>query len=155
MVANSRTRGKGRELCPMGYRIDALAADRGIGRTQLAEAAGVSYATLWSIMVGRRTPTPATAARICSALNVTPGSLLTEYRPPRSGRPRKSTLCPFGKRIESLAAHRGLDRRQLATQAGVSHAGLWSVLTGRTAPSLSTAVKLADALHVPVDRLVG
>jgi hypothetical protein len=54
-----------------------------------------------------------------------------------------------------MAAKRGLDRRQLAAEAGVTYAGLWSVLVGRTKPSLTTALRLSKALHVPVDRLVG
>jgi hypothetical protein len=73
----------------------------------------------------------------------------------KAGRPRSTEICDFGKRLESLAAKRGMDRRQLAKEAGVTYAGLWKLLVGRSSPSLSTAVKLSKALHVPVDRLVG
>jgi transcriptional regulator with XRE-family HTH domain len=73
----------------------------------------------------------------------------------RAGRPRSAEICEFGKRLEAMAAKRGMDRRQLASEAGVTYAGLWKLLVGRSSPSLSTAVKLSRALHVPVDRLVG
>jgi len=70
------------------------------------------------------------------------------------GRPRTVTLSPLGERIEGMAASRGLTREQLAETAGLSATGLWSILTGRTRPKLSTAAKLSAALGVPVDSFV-
>lgn len=71
------------------------------------------------------------------------------------GRPRSAKLCPIGQKIESMAKRRGLNREQLAEQAGLTYAGLWGVLTGRHRPKLDTAARIATALGVPVTRLVG
>ena len=70
------------------------------------------------------------------------------------GRPRSVRLSGLGQRIESMAHRRGLTRDELAAAAGLSKTGLWSVLTGRTRPKLSTACKLSTALQVPVESLI-
>jgi transcriptional regulator with XRE-family HTH domain len=157
MIAKNRTPSKPdqKELCQLGQRIEALAKKRGFGRDQLAEAAGITYVALWSIMVGRRKPRRETATNIAAALGVGMGELFDDYIEPKSGCPSRIKLCPLGKNIEELAATRGLNRHQLAIAAGVSDSGLWSVLVGRTIPSLTTALKISKALAVPVDRLVG
>jgi DNA-binding XRE family transcriptional regulator len=91
------------------------------------------------------------------ALTMNHGGIMIAKNKTRSkaGRPRSAEICEFGRRIESMAAKRGMDRRQLAKEAGVTYAGLWSVLVGRTKPSLATALKLSGALHVPIAKLVG
>jgi len=71
------------------------------------------------------------------------------------GRPRSVQLSPLGERIESLAKVKGLTRQELSQQSGVSANALWSVLAGKTRPRLDTAIKIADALGVPVNSLVG
>lgn len=157
MIAKNKTREKPapRELCQLGQRIEALAKKRGFDRDQLAEAAGITYVALWSIVVGRRKPRKETAANIAAALGVGVTDLIPGYVEPRRGPPCKVQLCPLGKTIETIAASQGLNRHTLAVAAGVSDAGLWRVLVGKSEPKLSTAIKLSKALNVPVDRLVG
>lgn len=71
------------------------------------------------------------------------------------GRPRSIALSPLGETIDKLASHRGLTREELANEAGVSRSGLQSLLSGRTKPKLITAVRIAKALDIPVEMLVG
>jgi transcriptional regulator with XRE-family HTH domain len=71
------------------------------------------------------------------------------------GRPRSVQLSSLGERIENLAKIKGLTRQELSEQSGVSANALWSVLAGKTRPRLDTAIKIADALGVPVSSLVG
>jgi len=73
----------------------------------------------------------------------------------KGGRPRSCHLSALGMRIETLSKVKGLNRQELAEQAGVSRHALWSVLVGNTRPRLDTAIKIADALGVPVNSLVG
>jgi transcriptional regulator with XRE-family HTH domain len=64
-------------------------------------------------------------------------------------------VCAFGKRIEQLAKRRGLSRDELAALAELSTSGLHGILIGRNRPRLDTAAKLAEALGVPLTKLVG
>jgi hypothetical protein len=157
MIAKNKTRStpEQKELCPLGQRIEALAKKRGFGRDQLAEAAGITYAALWSIMVGRRKPRKETAHNIATALKVEMGDLFDSYIEPRAGRPRSALVCDLGQRIEKIAASRGLDRSKLAVEAGLTYGGLRALLVGKTKPTLETAMRISKALHVPLDRLVG
>ena len=157
MIAKNRTPSKPeqRELCPLGERIESLAKKRGFGRDQLAEAAGITYVALWSIMVGRRKPRKETASNIAAALKVEMADLFDNYVEPKAGRPRRAIVCELGRRIEQMAAIRGLDRSTLAVEAGLTYGGLHALLIGRTKPKLETAMRLSKALHVPLDRLVG
>jgi transcriptional regulator with XRE-family HTH domain len=61
----------------------------------------------------------------------------------------------MGERIERLAKRRGLTRDELAARAEMSGVGLWGILTGKHRPRLDTAAKLAEALGVPLTKLVG
>ena len=72
----------------------------------------------------------------------------------KAGRPRSVEICEFGRKLETMAAKRGMDRRQLATEAGVTYGTLWKILVGHTSPSLGTALRLSKALHVTVAKLV-
>jgi transcriptional regulator with XRE-family HTH domain len=71
------------------------------------------------------------------------------------GRPRKNTPCPWGRKVEALAARKGLSRRELAERAEITYEGLWALLMGKARPRLDTACKLAAALGVPVQKLAG
>lgn len=157
MIAKNKTRSKAgqKELCPLGQRLDALAKKRGWTKDQLAEAAGITYIALWSISVGRRKPTRQTAENLCAALGVTMHDLFDNYVEPKAGRPRKTELCQFGKKIESMAARRGMNRSKLASEAGVTYGTLWKILVGQVSPSLGTALRLSRALNVTVSKLVG
>jgi transcriptional regulator with XRE-family HTH domain len=69
------------------------------------------------------------------------------------GRPRQRKPCPWGKRVEDMAAKRGMSRRDLAEKAEITYEGLWALLMGKAKPRLDTACRLADALGVPVQTL--
>jgi transcriptional regulator with XRE-family HTH domain len=62
-------------------------------------------------------------------------------------------LDPTLPRIAAIAAARGMDERALAAATGVSRATATRWLRGKSAPALSTAVRLAEALRVPVHAL--
>ena len=71
------------------------------------------------------------------------------------GRPRHLERCELGRRIERLAARRHLHLDELADVSGVSLETIYRISTGRIAdPRVSTLSALADALGVPVSRLI-
>jgi transcriptional regulator with XRE-family HTH domain len=60
----------------------------------------------------------------------------------------------MAKRLKTLRERRGLTQETLAAKAGLSRTYLARLETVRQDPTLSTLVKLAKALGVPVTRLL-
>jgi transcriptional regulator with XRE-family HTH domain len=58
------------------------------------------------------------------------------------------------KRVRTERGRRGLTQEQLAARARLSRGFLARLETGRHDPALTTLVKLARALRVPVGRLL-
>lgn len=75
----------------------------------------------------------------------------TERHP--GGRPRQLKVSAWGKRVESLAASKGWNRRDLAERAGITTVSLWALIVGKSKPKFETICKIADALGVPVTKL--
>jgi len=70
------------------------------------------------------------------------------------GRPRNWEPTPAGKRIETLAARRGLRLQDVAERAGVSVACVYGIVSGRTVdPRVSIAQAIAAALGVKLEKL--
>jgi transcriptional regulator with XRE-family HTH domain len=60
----------------------------------------------------------------------------------------------MAKRLKTLRRGRGLTQEALAARAGLSRTYLARLETARQDPTLSTLVKLAKALRVPVTALL-
>jgi transcriptional regulator with XRE-family HTH domain len=69
------------------------------------------------------------------------------------GRPRTRKVCRWGQAVESLAARRGMSRRELADRVGIKPPSLWALLVGKSKPKFATVCRLADVLGVPVQKL--
>jgi len=61
----------------------------------------------------------------------------------------------FSANLQSLRELRGLTQAELGRRAGIAAASISHFETGQRAPSLESLVKLADALDVSVDVLLG
>jgi transcriptional regulator with XRE-family HTH domain len=61
----------------------------------------------------------------------------------------------FGKQLQRLRTHRGLTQEQLAVTAGLSRMFVTRMEQGAHDPTLSTLVRLARALRIPVTELLG
>lgn len=61
----------------------------------------------------------------------------------------------FGSNLQSLRELRGLTQAELGKRAGMAAASISHFETGQRTPSLESLVKLADALGVSVDVLLG
>ena len=57
--------------------------------------------------------------------------------------------------LKNLRERRGLTQAQLGARAGMGAASVSHFETGQRAPSLESLVRLADALNVSVDALLG
>ena len=61
----------------------------------------------------------------------------------------------FRKNLRMLRERRNMTQAELGTRAGLRSASISHFETGQRAPSLETLAKLADALTVTVDALLG
>jgi len=61
----------------------------------------------------------------------------------------------FGTNLQTLRELRKLTQAELGTRAGIAAASISHFETGQRAPSLDSLVKLADALNISVDALLG
>jgi transcriptional regulator with XRE-family HTH domain len=61
----------------------------------------------------------------------------------------------FGENLQSLREVRRLTQAELGARAGIAAASISHFETGQRTPSLDSLVKLADALNISVDVLIG
>ena len=61
----------------------------------------------------------------------------------------------FARRLHDLREVRNLTQAELGSRAGMSAAAISHFETGQRAPSLESLVRLADALQVSTDELLG
>ena len=62
-------------------------------------------------------------------------------------------LIEFGKRLQKLREAKGLSTREFAYKADISHSSVGRLEAGQTNPSLTTLVKIAEALDVDLNTL--
>jgi transcriptional regulator with XRE-family HTH domain len=67
----------------------------------------------------------------------------------------KHSLEKFGVRLQRFREQRNLTQVQLGERAGMGAASVSHFETGQRVPSLESLVKLADALQVSTDALLG
>jgi len=63
-------------------------------------------------------------------------------------------LKEFGKNLQKLREAKGLSTRQFAYEADISHSSVGRLEAGLTNPTMTTLVKLAEALEVDLNSLV-
>lgn len=61
----------------------------------------------------------------------------------------------FGNRLNTIMVHRNISNQRLASMLTLSATTISGYRTGRRAPSAEELIRLADALHVSVDYLIG
>lgn len=62
-------------------------------------------------------------------------------------------LKHFGENLQKLREEREISTRQFADLAEISHSSVGRLESGQTNPTLTTLIKLADALGVSIDTL--
>jgi len=63
------------------------------------------------------------------------------------------TLLNFGNNLQELRKAKGLSTRDFADAANISHSSVGRLEAGLTNPTLTTLLKLADALKVDMNTL--
>lgn len=70
------------------------------------------------------------------------------------GNKNEKFLKEFGKNLQKLREARGLSTRQFAYEADISHSSVGRLEAGQANPTMTTLVKIAEALKVDLDTLV-
>jgi len=63
-------------------------------------------------------------------------------------------LKEFGKHLQKLREAKGLTTRQFAYEADISHSSVGRLEAGLSNPTLTTLIKIADALEIDLNILV-
>jgi putative transcriptional regulator len=58
-----------------------------------------------------------------------------------------------GNKIKELRANLGMTQAQLAELVGVARVSIVSIETGRFIPTIETALRISEALDLPVDQI--
>ena len=58
-----------------------------------------------------------------------------------------------GNKIKELRASLGMTQAQLAERVGVARVSIVSIETGRFIPTIETALRISQALDLPVDQI--
>ncbi|GAC1340969.1 MAG: hypothetical protein NVSMB18_12110 [Acetobacteraceae bacterium] len=75
--------------------------------------------------------------------------------PPMTSPPPSTPPRPLARRIRSLLDERGTTARQISVKAGLSPDGIRNIMRGLAkSPQIHTLQAIADALEVPLDRLL-
>ena len=69
------------------------------------------------------------------------------------GSKNEKFLKEFGKNLQKLREAKGLSTRQFAYEAEISHSSVGRLEAGLSNPTLTTLIKIADALKVDLDTL--
>lgn len=67
----------------------------------------------------------------------------------------KTSSHDFGRQLQALRELRNLTQAELGHRAGMAAASISHFETGQRSPSLESLVKLADALEISTDALLG
>jgi len=67
--------------------------------------------------------------------------------------PTEKLLSEFGNNLQELRKAKGLSTREFADVANISHSSVARLEAGLTNPTMTTLIKLADALDIDMDTL--
>jgi transcriptional regulator with XRE-family HTH domain len=70
------------------------------------------------------------------------------------GSKNEKFLKEFGKHLQKLREAKGLSTRQFAYEAEISHSSVGRLEAGLSNPTMTTLVKIAEALNVDLNTLV-
>ena len=70
------------------------------------------------------------------------------------GNKTEQFLKEFGKNLQKLRAARGFSTRQFAYEAEISHSTVGRLEAGLSNPTMTTLIKLAEALGADLNTLV-
>jgi len=145
-----------------GQRIKTAREHKGLTQEQLSAALGRDKQTVWRWENGKRGLTFKTADSVAKALDVDVLYLLgyaddlsCQYDENRQSLRYNSTKPKFCDNLRNVRNQRGLTNEQLSEMSGIAINEINEMLASRNIPPAESTKKIAEALNVSVDRLMG
>ncbi len=144
-----------REMLGQGIRRCRLA--KGMNQSELARAAGISYAAISAWESGKRTPNAKNLSLITNALHVTELELLKpndDYDVTLNGKSREVVTPEVMREIKRLRIQNEITQEELAEKIGVCWITLFRWENGKGTPEIALIPKFARELGVTPEELL-
>ncbi len=128
---------------------------KGYAPKTLAQAVGVTHATLLNALSGRHAPSTRLFFGLLQAFDCSADYLLGLTNDSPENAVYRAPMQSFGKRFARLLQESGVSQYALTRAHGISGNLIYRWLRDLTYPSPETMAKLATALHCSVDYLLG
>lgn len=125
----------------------------GLTMKKLGEMVGASEASISLYETGKHEPSNKILVRIADALHVTVDYLLCHDELPADEDAQEQPT--IGSRVQELRKKRGLSQEQLADLASLNRVTVAKYESGRIEPGAQALARIADALGVSLDCLMG
>jgi transcriptional regulator with XRE-family HTH domain len=145
------------------YRIRKLMRYYRLSQRDLARRIYVCEATISKYLQGKREFSEEHLADIARVLGTSVDYLLTGANPPvllyqvqpHVKRQRRKGETKFAERLDATLRTSGISQAELEAAAGVYQTQISRYLEGKSEPKISNLARLARALHVTTDYLLG
>jgi transcriptional regulator with XRE-family HTH domain len=143
------------------YRIRKLMRYYRLSQRDLARRIYVCEATISKYLQGKREFSEEHLADIARVLGASVDYLLTGANPPvlhpvqPHVKQRRKGETKFAERLDAILRTSGISQAELEAAAGVYQTQLSRYLDGKSEPKISNLARLARALHVTTDYLLG
>lgn len=144
------------------YRIRKLMRYYHLSQRDLARRIYVCEATISKYLQGKREFSEEHLADIARVLGTSVDYLLTGANPPvlypvqpHVKRQRRKGETKFAERLDAILRTSGISQAELEAAAGVYQTQISRYLEGKSEPKISNLARLARALHVTTDYLLG
>lgn len=127
----------------IGYNLRKIRKDKGLTQDKLSEITKISIASIQRYESGKRQPNIQTVNKFAEALGVTINTLL------------KDENISLGENIKKLRKNKGLSQKQLAEILNLSEITIRRYEKCSNIPTIETLDKIAIALDVPLNELLG
>nr|DAL86156.1 MAG TPA: Repressor protein CI [Caudoviricetes sp.] len=127
----------------IGYNLKKIRKDKGLTQDKLSEITKISIASIQRYELGKRQPNIQTVNKFAEALGVTINTLL------------KDENISLGENIKKLRKNKGLSQKQLAEILNLSEITIRRYEKCSNIPTIETLDKIAIALDVPLNELLG
>ena len=131
-------------------RLKELLDERRMSYSKLSQELGINKSTISMWKTGKITPKTETVIKIADYFNVTPAYLMGQEE-----RIKLNDVFSVGDKIREIRLSKGITQKQLSERLNTSQQNLAQYENGKRNPKIATLKKIADALNVELDELMG
>ena len=141
-------------LSNFGERLSEVMFDKNITAKELSEQTNIGYNSLTRYLQGIRLPTFNVFAKLVTYFNCSADFILGLNEQPKYEETYQE-IKPFSECLKNTLTHTKVSQYALQKQTGISWANFHYWLTGKREPYIDSIIKIANALDVSIDYLLG